>query len=237
MRWLSRFLRSRRGWRQGSAGLVPCAFCRRDELQQPLRVIEQGLQLLRIRSQRAGGELRGQARIAQGRILGDKPHFINPDGSFVSSQNGSEFRGQGAGLGRARREGAHKSPKIVDRNPMRKVDAGEAGGGEQLGKAAVRGALLQRHTIQQNLAAGNSQEQAGFAGVLHGGAQLIPGSLQQDGGALVLRSIQAYSFQEDVETAGETSSCNEIGCVFHVSFANCRSAACRLSPGKAQRFL
>ena len=79
---------ARAGTGAGASGLGPSAFCRRNQLQKPLRVLEHGLQSLRIRSQRTGGELCCQTRIAKGRVLGDKPHFIHPDRPFVSSQNG-----------------------------------------------------------------------------------------------------------------------------------------------------
>ena len=53
----------------------------------------------------------------------------------------------------------------------------------------------------------------------------------------MFRSVEAYSFQEDIETTSEISRCSKIGCVFHGTFANCRSTTCYLSPGMAQWFL
>ena len=106
-----------------------------------------------------------------------------------------------------------------------------------MGKAAVGGALLQRDAIQQNLGAGNSQEQSRFAGAFLRRAQIIPRNSEKAGGAFVVHSIEADSLQQDIETARETSSRDEIGWDFHVRSATCRSATFRLSPGMTQRFL
>ena len=85
------------------------------------------------------------------------------------------------------------------------------------------GRFSRGHAIQQNLVAGNSQQQARIPGELHDRAQFIPGSLQESGGSLVVYTVKAHGFQEDVEAASEASGRNEIGFFCHVPYANCYS--------------
>ena len=64
--------------------------------------------------------------------------------------------------------------------------------------------------------------------------QILPGGGKQGRGSLMFRAIKADSFQEHVETTGETSRCDEIGCFFHGAFADCRSTTRHLSRGLTQ---
>src|SRR5205823_5971471 len=105
--------------------------------------------------------------------------------------------------GAAYREGSNQSRKLIDRDSVGKVNARQPGGGQQLRKTALGLAGFQRNTIQQQLIAGNSQQEIAFLAFWQSILQFRPRAFELAFGALVLEPVQANVLNQNIEAVHE----------------------------------
>jgi len=122
-------------------------------LQKFLRVIEP---LLEFRAEGLGGELGGDGIFAGGGIGGDKLDFIDTDGGILVVAEGFlNLLGEVLRFGTTHSKGADQAGKVIDRDLVGKQDAGEPGGGQQLGEAALRLSCFERDAIEKKFVVGD----------------------------------------------------------------------------------
>src|SRR5260370_41435879 len=83
------------------------------------------------------------------------------------------------------------------------MNAGDAGGRKQMGKAAFPGCRTERNSVDQKLVARSTEEHAAVAVFRQCAAEFAPSGLKLRGRAGVAELIQPREFQQDVETAHE----------------------------------
>ncbi|MBZ5527256.1 MAG: hypothetical protein LAN71_05055 [Acidobacteriia bacterium] len=80
------------------------------------------------------------------------------------------------------------------------MDAGDAGGGEQLCEAALGGGAGDGFAVNEDLRTGGAKEEAAAA-LLDGGVKLLPGGFKLRGSASVAELIEPRELQKYVEAA------------------------------------
>jgi hypothetical protein len=93
------------------------------------------------------------------------------------------------------------------------LNAGEARGREQLGKAALGGRSINGHAIEQKLRAGGAQQQAGFIGDGNRLVQFVPRGIELLGCARMVKTVEPRIFEQNVEAAYEGPR----GCLFGIN--------------------
>src|SRR6202049_186042 len=165
-----------------SAGAISSAtrpssrsFCRNNELKKFLRILEEGIALFGIETQGAGGQLCGDPALDQRGVRLDVAEFVHMNCGVVFERH-FQLLGQERRLRRrtARRKRAHKAGKVRLPDAGRKMDAGDAGGGEKFGKTPFCRSRFKRHPIEKKLVAARCQQQAGFAALVQGSPKLPP---------------------------------------------------------------
>jgi hypothetical protein len=109
-------------------------------------------------------------------------------------------------------ESAHQPFEVFLSDARCELNAGEAGGRKQLGKAAFGGRRINGHAVEQKLRAGGAQQQAGFIGYGNRRVQFIPGGVELLGRARMIKAIEPRIFKQDIEAADEGAR----GCLFGV---------------------
>jgi hypothetical protein len=144
-------------------------------LQKLFRILEEGVTLLGIETERARGQLRGEPPLGQRGVRLNVAKFVHVN-CGVAFERRFQLLGQERGLCRrtARRERAHKAGEVRLRDARIKMNAGDAGGGEKFGKALFCCGGFKRHAIEQKLVAAGCQQQAGFAALVQGSSKLPP---------------------------------------------------------------
>jgi hypothetical protein len=133
-------------WASAAAGIG--AFCRCDQLQQFLRIVQP---LLKFRSQCLRGDLRRHANIACQRIGRDKFHFVNSDRALFAGavQRFFDLLRYILGFRSGHRKGTHQTREVFDRHILGKVQAGQTCRGKELPEAAFRLPCFQWYSVQQ----------------------------------------------------------------------------------------
>lgn len=103
------------------------------------------------------------------------------------------------GLGSTDGERPHQAGKIVYCDLIRKLDAGESGGGQELGKAAFRLPGFHGDAIEQQAMFGNAEQKSSVSAFRQPGLQLAPRSLELAFGTLMVKAIKADVLDQDIE--------------------------------------
>src|SRR5229473_3054568 len=85
----------------------------------------------------------------------------------------------------------------------RTMDAGDAGGDQQLREAALACRGTERYAVEQNLSPRRAEQNAAPAAFVQSAAQFLPGGLELRRGAHVPEFIQAREFQQNIQAAYE----------------------------------
>ena len=97
-----------------------------------------------------------------GGIGGDKLDFIDADrGILVFAERFLDLLGEILRLGAAHGKGAYQAGKVLKRDFVRKQNAGEPGGGQQLREAALGLAGFERDAIEKKLVVGDAEQKTG----------------------------------------------------------------------------
>jgi hypothetical protein len=144
-------------------------------LQKFFRILEERVTLLGIEPERARGQLRSQPPLGQRGVRLDVAEFVHVNRG-VAFERRFQLLGQQRRLCRrtARRERAHKAGEVRLRDARRKMNAGDARGREQFGKALFCRRGFKRHAIEQKLVAARCQQQSGFAALVQRSSQFPP---------------------------------------------------------------
>jgi len=163
--------------------------------------------MLEFWAERLGGELSRHGKFAGGRIGGDEFDFIDADGRILVVAEGFfNLLGEVLRLGAAHGKGADETSKVVERDLVREQDAGEPGGSQQLGEAALGLSGFERDAIEKKFVAGNAQQESGIATFGNRLLEFAPSGLELVLGALVARSIQPGVLDQNIEAVQERAS-------------------------------
>lgn len=158
-------------------------------------IVQPLLELILITiTQRSGGKLRGHAGLFMARIRGHEANFVDAD-SLRSGKRGFQLQGELSGLGFPGRKCMREPAEFFFGDGGKKLDAGEAGRGEQLRKLPFRRSTFQRHTIQQELGTCRSKQKPALRAEGNRCAQLFPGDLELFDGTGVLIAVQPGKLQ------------------------------------------
>jgi hypothetical protein len=116
-------------------------------LQQFLRVAKPVLYRMGVSPEALGGEQTGGQGIALGSIFRDKADFVDSN-IRNGGQRSFQILGQDGRLRILRGESAHQPFEVFLGNARRELNAGEACGGKQLGKAALGGCGINGHAVE-----------------------------------------------------------------------------------------
>ena len=137
---------------------------------------------------------------ALGGVFRDETNFVDSN-AWNAGQRRFQLLGQDRGLGILRGESAHQPFQVFLRDARRELNAGEACGGKQLGKAALGGSSFDGHAVEQKLRAGGAQQQAGFIGDGNRLVQFVPGGLELLGRARMVKAVEPRILEQNVEAA------------------------------------
>jgi hypothetical protein len=128
-----------------------------------LRVAEPVFHRIGVGAESLRGEQSGGKSGTLGRVFRDKANFIDSNG-WNAGQRCFQLLGQDRRLRITRRESAHQPFEVFLGDARSELNAGEAGGRKQLGKAALGGRGIDRHAIEQELRPGGAQQETCFIG-------------------------------------------------------------------------
>jgi hypothetical protein len=153
-------------------------------------IVQPFLELILITiAQRSGGKLGGHTRLFVTRIRGHKAYFVDAD-ALRSSKRGFQLQGKLRRLGFPRRKCMRKPAEFFFGDGGKKLNAGEAGRGEQLRKLLFRRSAFQRHAIQQELRTCRSKQQSALRAEGNRCVQFFPGDLELFDGTGVLVAVE-----------------------------------------------
>jgi hypothetical protein len=156
------------------------------------------------------GKQTGGQGVALGRVFRDKANFV--DSNVRAGQSCFQLLRQDRWLRIIRGESAHQPFEVFYCDARCKLNAGEAGGRKQLGKAALGGGRINGHAIEQELRAGGAQQQAGFVRDRNRRVQFVPGGIELLGRARMVEAVEPRVFEQNVKAAYEGAR----GCLFGV---------------------
>src|SRR3954470_6394909 len=114
-------------------------------------------------------------------------------------------------IGRTRiGEGGNKLLEVIGSERVREMDARNACGRKHFGKRLFGRTRLEGNTVEQQLVFADTDQKAVFAG--QNRLQQLPRLLKLFDGPLVIQTIQANVFQQDVQAACECSSTRQLVC-------------------------
>jgi hypothetical protein len=137
-----------------------------------------------------------------GAVFRHKPYFVDLDAG-VSRQRRLQLFRKLVGLGVAARKRAHEPRELRLRQVFCEVNAGDSRRGQQLRETPLACRRSQRHSIQQDLVSGSSQQHAGCAAFHQSRVQFFPGGFELRGRAHVSELIQTCEFQQNVQTSNK----------------------------------
>jgi hypothetical protein len=140
-------------------------------------------------AQRSGGKLRGHARLFVARIRGHEANFVDAD-ALRSGKRRFQLQGEFSGLGFPGRKCMREPAEFFFGDGGKKLNAGEAGRGEQLRKLLFRRSAFQRHAIQQELRTCRSKQQSALRAEGNRCVQFFPGDLELFDGTGVLVAVE-----------------------------------------------
>jgi hypothetical protein len=126
-----------------------------DKFQQFLGIIQPFFEIV-LFAEGSGCELRGDAGVLQARISGHEADFVQTD-ALRSCERGFKLNGELGGFCFAGWKGAGEPAYFFLGDRRKKLNAGEAGGGKQLGKLFLGGSAFERNAIEQELGAGGAK--------------------------------------------------------------------------------
>ena len=175
-----------------------------NQLQKFLRIIEP---LLEFGAQRLGGKLGSNGIFAGGGIGGYELDFIDADrGILVITEGFLDLLGEVLRFGAAHGKGADQAGKVVERNLVRKQDAGEPRGGQQLCEAALGLSGFERDAIEKKFVVRDAKQKTSVAALGQRLLEFAPSSLELPLGAFVVRSVQPGVLDQNVEAVEKRPS-------------------------------
>src|SRR5579862_5522075 len=86
---------------------------------------------------------------------------------------------------------------------VRKVNAGQARGGQELGEAALGLSGLERRAVQQEFVFGDAQQKRGVGALGQALLQLVPGDGELSLGSFVVQTVEANILNQYVQAVHE----------------------------------
>ena len=131
-------------------------------MQELLRVVEKLVVLPCFHAEGVCGERRGDCALGDCGVGWNVADFIDCDRS-VAFERGFQLLGKCSGLrADAGGEGFHHTGERGLRDPGRKMNAGDACGGEEPGEAFFGGGGFKCDAVEKQLIAGNGEQQTRF---------------------------------------------------------------------------
>jgi hypothetical protein len=163
-------------------------------LQQLIGIFEEVPELFALCAEGFGGELRRYFDSRYGRVFRHITNLIDLDAGFTGERRLQLFRQRGR-LGIAAWKGAHKPRELWLGQRWREVDAGDSRAHQHLGEAFFACGCAERHTIQQNLIPGSSEQKAASAALIERTSELFPRSLKLRRRPHVAKLIEACELE------------------------------------------
>ncbi len=163
--------------------------------------------MLEFRAEGLGGQLGGHGIFARRGIGGHELDFIDADrGVLVIAQCLPDLFGEVLRLGATHGKGPHQAREIVNRDFIRKQDAGEAGGAQQLREAALGLSGFERNAVEQKFIARHAEQETSVTACRHGLLEFVPRGLELGLGALVGHAIQPGVLDQNIKAVEERPS-------------------------------
>jgi hypothetical protein len=119
-------------------------------LEQLVRVVKEIPKLVTVFAENLRGEICRHLDTSDRRVLGHIPNFVDLD-ARITGEGRLQLLGERSGLGISAWKAANKSRKLRLGSGRAEVDAGNAGGCEELRKTALARRGTQWDTVQQDL--------------------------------------------------------------------------------------
>ena len=175
-----------------------------DQLQKFLRVVEP---LLEFGAEGLGGELRRHGILAGCGIGGDELDFVDADGGIlVIAESFLDLLGEVLRFGAAHGKSAHQAGKVVERDLVRKQDAGESGGGQQLRETALGLSGFERDAIEKKFVVGDAEQKTSVTAFGQRLLEFVPGGLELAFRALMVHSVQPGVLDQNIQAVEERPS-------------------------------
>jgi hypothetical protein len=146
--------------------------------------------------------LRRHLDAGHGTVFRHKPNLVDADARLSRQRRLQLFR-ELVGLGVAAWKRAHEPRKLRLCQIFREVNAGDSRSGQQLRETPLARRRSQRHSVQQYLGPGSSQQHAGFAAFQQRRVQFLPGCFELRHRPHVSELIQTCEFQQNVQTSNK----------------------------------
>ena len=163
------------------------AFGCSNQLNHFFGAAEPFLNAVGIGAQSLCGESGGDARVGKARVFSDEANFVDADAGMGAV---GEMDGEAIGKGCGFRPRFHKALNEIGEfhtlDPRQETDAGHSGGVEEIREVAFGGAGFKRDTVEEELRARGTQEQAAWPGGVDGCPELGPGRVKLASGARML---------------------------------------------------
>jgi hypothetical protein len=162
-----------------SAATAPTArtFRRKNHLQELVGVFEEILELIALRAQSLGRELRGHLDPGYRRIFGNIANLVDLNAGFTGERRFQLLSKRGRfciSAGKA----PHEPGKLRLREVGREVDAGNSRARQQLRETFFAGRGAKRHTIQQDLVSRSSKQESAAGALIERTSELFPRSFE-----------------------------------------------------------
>jgi CHAD domain-containing protein len=172
-----------------------------DELQKLLGIVEP---VFELGPERLGRQLGGDADFPGGGVGSNEFDFVNLDGGvLIIGKAALDLRRHILRLGAASRKCLHQLCKILKCDLAGKTDTGQAGCGQQLGKAALGLTCFNGHAIEQELVSGYTQQESAVFPNRQALLQFFPRDIELTLGAGVIESVKPHILHQDIQAVNE----------------------------------
>jgi hypothetical protein len=175
-------------------------------LQQFLRILKNIAQLVALRAQHLRSQLRRNLDPRDGSIFRHKSNLIDSY-AWIARQRALQLLRKRTRLRVSAGKRAHKSRELRLRQIGCKVNACDSRGSQQYRETFFRRRCSQRHSVQQDLIAGSSQQQPRIPAFIQRRAQFFPRRFKLRHRPHVPEFIQPGKLQQNVQAANKRAGC------------------------------
>lgn len=156
--------------------------------------------MLEFRTERLGSELRRHGKLAGNGIGGDELDLVDANGGIlVIAKALLDVLREVLSFGSAEGKGTNQAGEVVERDFIRKEDAGKPRGVQQVRKAALGLPGLERDAVKQEFVIGDTEEKTSVTTFGQRLLEFVPRRLKLAFGALVVGAIQTGVLDQNIQ--------------------------------------
>jgi len=151
--------------------------------------------------------LRRHGILAGYRIGGHELDFVDTDGGIlVVAESFLELLGEVLCFGAAQGKSPDQPGEVLERDLVRKQDAGKSRGGQQLCETALRLAGFERDPVEKKFVVGDAEQKTSVTAFGQRLLEFAPGGLELAFGAFMGHSVEPGVFDQNIKAVEERPS-------------------------------